>query len=323
MTAGTYCRQKETFRQGKVNRLEIAYTLLRQTASMFLLMGVGYWLFKSKKISVEGSKSIGAVLINIVLPAVILNSFFVERTPERIEGLLLSAVGAAVILTVCILCARVSFRHDPIAHFAAAFSNPGFFGIPLVTAAIGSHAVFYLAAFVALLNLLQWSYGVCVMTGEKSRLKPAAILKAPFMIAILLGLFFFITQIPLPGVITQAIGYVKDLNTPLSMFTVGVYLAQTDLRKIFTKTKLYLVSLVRLIVCPAFTIALLCIVPEQFHDLKLTLLVAAACPVGSNVAIYAQLHHKDYTYAVETVILSTILSVVTIPLMVLLSGAVW
>ncbi len=303
--------------------METVLTLIRQTTVMFLLMGVGYWLFKSKKISSEGSKSIGAVLINLVLPAVILNSFFVERTPERIQGLALSAAGAAVILFVCILCARLCFPRDPIAHFAAAFSNPGFFGIPLIIASIGSDAVFYLAAFVALLNLLQWSYGVSVMTGEKSRLKPEAIIKAPFMIAVLLGLFFFFTQIPLPGVVTQTIGYITDLNTPLAMFTVGVYLAQTDLKKIFTTGKLYRICLVRLILCPAVAMALLCLVPNRFYDLKLVLLLAAACPVGSNVAVYAQLHNQDYTYAVETVVLSTILCVFTIPLLVMISSRIW
>ena len=68
---------------------------------------------------------------------------------------------------------------------------------------------------------------------------------------------------------------------------------------------------------------LLCLVPESWHDMKLALLLAAACPVGSNVAVYAQLHGKDYPYAVETVIISTLLSIVTIPLVTWLAQLLW
>lgn len=298
-------------------------TLITQTLTMFLLAGVGFCLFRTGKITPEGNKVLGNLLIHIALPCVIINSFIVERTEERMIGLLVSALGAAVILTISILCSRIFFKKDHIGHFAAAFSNPGFFGIPLILSSIGNDGVFYVAAFIAFLNLLQWTYGVAVMTGKKGALSLKAVLKAPFMIAIIIGLLLFFTAIPLPGVITKTLGYIKELNTPLAMFTVGVYLAQTSIRKMFVRKSLYAISAVRLFVVPIIVLLLMCIVPQSWHDMKLALLLASACPVGSNVAVCAQLHGKDYPYAVETVIISTLLSIVTIPVITYFAQLLW
>ncbi len=303
--------------------MSTAITLVNQTLIMFLLAGVGYVLFRTKKISLEGSKSLANILIYIVLPCVIINGFLVERTTERLIGLLVSAAAAAILLVVAMIVSRLFFPKDAIASFAAAFSNAGFFGIPLTLASLGSGAVFYVAAFIAFLNLLQWTYGVSIMTGEKAALKPAAVLKAPFLIAIAIGLVLFFTQIPLPSIVTKTLGHLTGINTPLAMFTVGIYLAQTDLVKMLVKPRLYLISLVRLVVIPLLSFALLTLIPASLLDMKMALLLAAACPVGSNVAVYAQLHGKDYPYAVETVIISTLLSIITVPALVALAGVIW
>ena len=105
--------------------------------------------------------------------------------------------------------------------------------------------------------------------------------------------------------------------------TVGIYLAQTDLKNMFFKKSLYTISLVRLLVIPALAILLLWPLPAAMLDMKIALFIAAACPVGSNIAVYAQLHNQDYAYSVETVIISTILAIVTMPIMVSLAQMVW
>lgn len=143
------------------------------------------------------------------------------------------------------------------------------------------------------------------------------------MVAIIVGLLLFFTALPLPGVITKTLGYIKELNTPLAMFTVGVYLAQTNMKKMFFRKSLYAVSAVRLLVVPAVVLVLLCLVPDSWSSMKLALLIASACPVGSNVAVYAQLHGQDYPYAVETVIVSTLLSIITIPAITSLAQLLW
>ena len=305
--------------------METMLILARQIVRMFVLAGIGYLLFKGGKISREGSKALGNILIFLALHAVIIHSFLVERTAAHLYGILYSAGAAAVILLVSILISRAFFRKDPIAAFAGAFSNPGFFGVPLIIASVGQGAVFYVACFIAFLNIGQWTYGVSVLNGQPvlQGFQPKKLIRAPFMIAIIIGLILFLTQIPLPAVVTGCLGTVASLNTPLAMFTIGIYLAQTDIGKMIRKLSLYKVAAVRLLLIPAASMLLLTLLPKEMLDMKMALLLAAACPVGSNVAVYAQLHGKDYAYAVETVVISTLLAVATIPAAAWIARMIW
>lgn len=299
--------------------------LIRQILQMFLLAGIGFLLFRCGKITREGSRTIGNILIYVSLPAVIINGFLVERTAEHVSGLLWSAAASFVLLLMSVLVSHFVFRKDPIGAFASSFSNPGFFGIPLVIAALGEGAVFYAAPFIALLNIGQWTYGVSRLNGQPvlQGLQPKKLIRAPFVIALLIGIALFVAQLPLPEIISGGLRTVAGLNTPLAMFTVGIYLAQTDLPGMLKRKSLGLISLVRLLVIPLIALLLLWILPESLHEMRTVLLICAACPVGSNVAVYAQLYGKDYPYAVETVVLSTVLSLASIPLVMYLSSLIW
>ena len=305
----------------------MTYLLIQQVLIMFILAAVGYVCFRTKKITMEGCKTISNILIYLSLPCVIMNSFLVEYSSEKLEGLVYSAVAAFAVSVVSIVISRVFFGKDAILNFASSFSNPGFFGIPLIVATLSDGTVFYIAAFIAFVNLLQWSYGVALLTTDASTVNekgswkkflpsPKRLLTAPFMIAVIIGLFFFLTRIPMPGLILKSIQYIANLNTPLAMFTIGIYFAQTNPAEMFKKTKLYFLSIVRLLVIPVVCMLVLSLLPERFEEMKLALLIVSACPTGSNVAVYAQLYDSDYSYAVETVIISTLLSIVTIPVIV-------
>ena len=299
--------------------------LVKQILQMFLLAGIGFLLFKGGKITLEGSKTLGNILIFGSLPAVIINGFRIERTAEHVSGLLWAALAALIVVMLSILISHFMFRKDGVAAFATSFANPGFFGIPLIVASLGQGAVFYAAPFIAFLNIGQWTYGVSRLNGQPvlQGFQPKKLIKAPFVIAILVGIFLFVTQIKLPEILSSCLSSVAGLNTPLAMFTVGVYLAQTDLKKMLGRRSLYLISALRLIVIPALSLLILMLFPVSMEQMRTVLLIVAACPVGSNVAVYAQLHNKDYPYAVETVVISTLLSIVTIPFILYLSSLIW
>ena len=299
--------------------------LVKQILQMFLLAGIGFLLFKGGKITLEGSKTLGNILIFGSLPAVIINGFRIERTAEHVSGLLWSALAALIVVMLSILISHFVFRKDGVAAFATSFANPGFFGIPLIVASLGQGAVFYAAPFIAFLNIGQWTYGVSRLNGQPvlQGFQPKKLIKAPFVIAILVGIFLFVTQIKLPEILSSCLSSVAALNTPLAMFTVGVYLAQTDLKKMLGRRSLYLISALRLLVIPGLSLLLLMLFPVSMEQMRTVLLIVAACPVGSNVAVYAQLHNKDYPYAVETVVISTLLSIVTIPFILYLSSLIW
>lgn len=302
--------------------MDTALIILRQTVIMFLYMTAGYIMFRTGKMTVRGSRDIATLLIWLVIPAVIVDSFCVEFTGEKVAELLQSAVIGTATLLLSMAIASLAFRKsNPVGNFGTAFSNAGFIGIPLVTAAFGSKAVFWIVGIVALNNLLQWSYGVSVITGKRSAVSIRHIVMSPIMAAIAIGLVLFCTGAGsrLPEVVSTAMSGIASLNAPLAMIVLGSYLAQSDIRKMLTTPHQYWVCAVRLIVVPLFTILLLRFIPVRM-DMLVTIFITACAPLGANVAVYAQLYDKDYPYACQLVALSTLLSIITMPLMLAAAG---
>ena len=299
--------------------------LVHQVLVMFILVAVGCVLFRTGKITLEGSKTLGNILIYVALPSVIVNSFLIERTPEKVHALAMSAAASFLCILISAVVSGLVFRKNGVEAFASTFPNPGFFGVPLMIASIGQGAVFYVACFIAFLNVGQWTYGVSIMNGQPVRqgFEPKKLIQAPFVIAIIIGLILFATQLQLPALIDGCLNTVAALNTPLAMFTVGVYLAQIDVKDLIRRKSLYAVSAARLLLIPALSLGLLSLLPAGLYDMKMALRLACSCPVGVNVAVYAQLHGKDYGYAVETVILSTALSLISIPGIVWIATHLW
>lgn len=296
------------------------FIVLRQIVIMFVYMAIGGLLFQKGLITKEGSKSLANLLLYAVLPCVVVKSFCVARTPERMSGLLVSFLAAFGILLLAMAVSHLLFKKNPIDDFGAAFSNAGFMGFPLVAAVQGSEAIFYAAGFVALLNALQWTYGQSLISGDPSYRSPKAILKNPLVLSLLLGILIFCFEIPMPAIASDLLAALAALNAPLAMVILGVYLAQTDAKTLFNDPHLYVVAAARLVLIPLLTILVLKLLPAQYAAIATTLVIVAAAPIGSNVAVYAQKLGKDYAYAVRGVCLSTLLSAITMPLLMLFAN---
>lgn len=296
------------------------FIVLRQSIIMFVYMAIGGLLFKKGLITKEGSKSLANLLLYAVLPCVVVKSFCVARTPERMSGLLVSFLAALGILLLAMAVSHLLFKKNPIDDFGAAFSNAGFMGFPLVAAVQGSEAIFYAAGFVALLNALQWTYGQSLISGDPSYRSPKAILKNPLVLSLLLGMLIFCFELPVPAIASDLLAALAALNAPLAMVILGVYLAQTDAKTLFNDPHLYVVAAARLVLIPLLTAWMLKLLPAQYAAITTTLVIVAAAPIGSNVAVYAQKLGKDYAYAVRGVCLSTLLSAITMPLLMLFAN---
>lgn len=296
------------------------FIVLRQSIIMFVYMAIGGLLFQKGLITKEGSKSLANLLLYVVLPCVVVKSFCVARTPERTSGLLVSFLAALGILLLAMAVSHLLFQKNPIDDFGAAFSNAGFMGFPLVAAVQGSEAIFYAAGFVALLNALQWTYGQSLISGDPSYRSPKAILKNPLVLSLLLGILIFCFEIPMPAIASDLLAALSALNAPLAMVILGVYLAQTDPKTLFNDPHLYVVAAARLVLIPLLTILVLKLLPAEYAAITTTLVIVAAAPIGSNVAVYAQKLGKDYAYAVRGVCLSTLLSAITMPLLMLFAN---
>lgn len=295
--------------------MEIVVLLLRQNLVMLVYMMIGYFLYKKKLVSAGGSADIGRILLYIVMPAAILKSYLADFSRERLEGLFVSFLAALLSLLLSIAAARIAFsKEQGIERFGAAFSNAGFIGIPLVQMTLGEEAVFYVSSYVALLNILQWTYGLVTITGDRSLISVKRLRTNPILLSFLAGIALFLLPVSLPETAENVVGTIAAMNGPLAMIVLGVYLGQVPLRSLFSGCVVYRCALVRLIVIPVLTMALLFVFPEKYHMLKLTILIAASAPVGSNVSIFAQLYGQDYMQSVKEVTLSTLLCIITLPL---------
>jgi len=291
--------------------------LLKQIAIMALLTAVGVYLDRKQFLSPQGAKDLGAVLLRVVIPCVIVKSYLKEFSLERLTGLIFSALLALIGFVLAMGIAYLVYgKRRPVENFSAAFCNAGFIGIPLVQAVIGDEGVFYVAASIALLNLFQWTYGVYIMTGRKDSISAGTIAKNPVVIAILVGVALFILRVPVPDVVENTLGYIAAMNTPVAMLLMGTYLSKVKPRQLLDRS-IYGCVLLRLVLIPFLVLLLFSLIPVQNQAVTTAAFLAAVTPVGANICVFAQQYDCDYQRSVLTVCLSTILSIVTIPLLFL------
>ena len=289
---------------------------LQQTCLMLLMIAAGFALFKLGLITRSGTGVLGTLLLNLALPATIVNSF-VNRTPGMGPGAFWTAFGVcAAALAISFVLSAVLFRRDPIANFSCAFSNAGFMGIPLIQNVLGPECVIFAAPFVAILNIAQWTYGVYILSGKTEEFRARKLARNPILISLAVGLIIFLTGIALPPILKQGIASFAGMNAPLAMLILGAYLAQADLRSMVGDRRLYIISLVRLIAIPAVTLILLKLPGASLKPVCLSIFICASAPVGSNAPIYAERCGRDTGYAGKAVCVSTLLSVLTMPAMV-------
>ena len=304
--------------------MDMALVLLKRIIVMFAFMGVGFFLYKKKLITNHGTKEMGNLLLFIVVPCVIIKSFNIDCTPDTTKKILISFAMGLVAMAIAIFVGRnIFFRKNPMAHFSAAFFNSGFLGLPLVNYVLGPDSVIYVVALVFLIGFLQWTHGVYVITKEKKYIYIKNILFNPCLIGLVLGFIIYFIPVKLPEIAAGAVADVAALNAPLAMIILGAYFAQTDMKRFVVDKTAYLVCLVRLVIAPLVTLAVLSILPKDLNAIRLAVLINVSTPVGSNAPIFGQLYNKDYVSATGYVSLSTVLCIITMPLIVLLANLLW
>ena len=220
-----------------------------------------------------------------------------------------------------ILFCRVVLRErpgvdSPVEKMAVIYSNCGFIGIPLINGILGAEGVFCMTAYTTVFNVLVWTHGVILMSGggEKIRLKDMwKNLVTPAVIAVVIGIALVLTETSLPAVIANPIASVGDMNTPIAMIVAGANLAQGNVLASLKKVRVYYISFLKLIVAPVITVVLLFFLSSDFN-VSMTIFVASACPAGAMGTMFALRYNRDSNYASELFAVSTILSMVTIPL---------
>jgi len=300
--------------------MDIALLVLNQTILMFLLMSVGFVLRKMGLLSVQGVKELCNLLIYVVIPSVIIKAYFIEKTDQITNELLLSFVFAIVALAISMLVAWIVFgKRYPVENFSTSFASAGFIGIPLVSAVLGLQAVFYITGMVACLNILQYTYGQSLLKGDFKSLTLRKILLNPIIIGLGIGLLIYFTGFKTPEMIKSVVNSASALNAPIAMFVVGTYLTQVDFTTLIKSKITFLTSFFRLLVIPILTLLVFSLIPGNAL-MKLAVLLAASAPVGFNVVVFCQLNNVECTDGVKDVCMSSVLSILTMPLIVYIAS---
>ena len=297
-------------------------TIVSKVGVMLILILVGYFVTKKRMLTDRGTGEINTLLLQIVTPCLIINSFLTSEDALSVGELLLSVVTSALALGLSIVISLFFFRKEPegrktVLRFATAFSNAGFMGLPLVEGIVGSKGVMYGSFFIVVFNLFCWTYGYRMMSGgQKMSIK--VLLFNPGIIGLIFGLPIYFLKLHLPPVISEPVGFLAALNTPLAMMIIGSYVAKVDLHSFVSDLAVYKVAALRLLACPmVFLLCLLVIRPEP--TLFVTSVIQASCPVAANAVLFAVQFQRDSPLASKTVAVSTVLSVITIPIMTVLA----
>jgi len=283
-------------------------------------MLAGFFMTKTRVLKESNSSVLARLLLYLILPAVIINSFITNafELHNLFDSLLLSilAIGISMAMSFVIL------RKNHMAVFGSSFSNVGFIGVPLITAVTGNRYVMYIAGLIALINSAQWIYSK-VFFAENKLNHINELLLNPMLISFLLGITLSIAPVKIPALVLDCVEMLSACNTPLAMIILGIYLGNCKLKNLFTDKSAYVVSFSRLVVIPLSTLLVYVLIPIRDSLIMLSILIAVSTPVGSNIAVYAQKYNKDYSFAVSVTCLSTMLSIVTVPFIVQLAKNLW
>ena len=306
---------------------------------LFIIIALGFLCQRVKLLTEEANKCMADIVMYFVTPCVIINAFSATLYPrEELFGILkniaLVALIAVAVHAVMILAVTVIFRFREegkkrLMRFAAVFSNAGFIALPLAQALIDtpeSHeGALYAAVYLAVFNIALWTWGYADMSGESSGMNWKKILLNPGIIGVVIGLVFFTSPLyitlngeaglRLPSVPADAISALSALNLPLPMLMVGFYLGKADLVAAFKDGWSYLCIALRLLVFPLAALGVLYLCGVRGNVLLVSV-IGACAPVGATATIFAAKFERDTELSVRLVSLSTILSLITMPLIV-------
>ena len=296
-------------------------TVAQQVLVLFILIAVGAILGKTGVMNDKSAKLCSDLALLVATPCVIISSFRRESTAENWWSLAVSLGAALLIHLLGIVVAHLLFRKKDdtgaVLRLSVVLSNAGFMGLPLQKAVLGELGVFYGATYVTAFNLVYWSYGVLIMSKQGGRVPWKKILFSPGVIGLTFGVLVMLLPWDLPEVIAAPLTHLGALNTPLPMLFIGYYLTKTDFAAALRRRSLLGVCATRLVLVPILATALLYAIGVR--GVLLTSMIIAACaPVAAGVPMFATRFERDNDAAVSLVSLSTVVSLITMPVLVAL-----
>jgi len=311
---------------------------ISQSVILFILMATGFAAARMGVFNGDSKKSLSRLLVDFTLPALIIVSMQKPFTPDlrdqALRVLALSTVVYALSFPLAFLLTspykKASPKEKGVHRFAVCFSNVGFMGFPIAQAILGKDSLFMVSVYNIPFQVLAFSAGILLITGNqaagrkgrrdpdsapsaKGFVKSVLKLANPAIISALLGFALFIFSIKIPSLLFTSMQLLGDTTTPLAMVLIGANLAATRLGSLFGNRRLWTTSAFRLALLPALVYLLAKAAGLQGLELSVPVLIAAM-PVAANSSILATVYDGDADTASALVFLSTVLSLISIPL---------
>lgn len=288
--------------------------------TLFALMLVGAWMKKQGIIDDQGKRCLSDLCINIIIPCNIFKSCLIEFNMGIFKACSLLLLSAVILQLCCLLLnKRVFNRYPPqrrkVLQYCTIVPMSGFLGIPIAEGLYNDLGVLYTSIFLIPMRVVMWSVGTTyfVADAEIDRKKVLKnVLTHPCLVAVYLGLICMVTQIKLPTVLTETVRYISMCTSAVSMFIVGSILADVRLTTIINKDT-FLFSIFRLIFLPALALGLGLLLHLDNVSLGVSVLMTGM-PAGATAAIFAARYKSDALFATKCVVMSTLVSMITLPI---------
>lgn len=303
--------------------MQISLLLMEEIIKLFVIMFMGYTVVKAGLMKSSESKSVSVIMVYLVIPCVILNAFQVEYTPDVQKGLLLACAAAVAVHILFLLLTAIlkkPLHLDVIERATIIYSNAGILVIPLVQELLGQEYVIYSSAYIAVQLILIWTH--CKnMLCEEDKLEWKKVLLNVNIISIIVGVVLFIFRIQLPSGAQDVLNMMNNMIGPLGMLLAGMVIAEVPLKTVFTRKRSYLSAALRLFIYPVFVLGLMKVIQtfasiQDSKQILLTVYLASITPACATVTSMAQLYDKDAAYSSSLYVLTTLLSIATMPVMV-------
>lgn len=295
--------------------------LLQQMLVLFIYMIFGYAAAKKGFLDNDSSKGLSWIVVNIANPALILSSAVNSdgsiQGQELLYTFILSVVIYTILVSLSLIIPRLFYgpgKQRNLCQVMMVFNNIAFMGFPVISATYGEGALLYAAVFLLTYNILQYTYGIQTLQGnkEKGSFQWKKILNIGVSMCII-SAALYLTQIPVPEVIKTASKGLSNLTGPLSMIVIGISLAGMKIRELFSDKKLLVFSFVKLLIIPIIgTFIISKVINNQL--LSEVCMIMLATPVASMTVMLAKQYGGDQELAAKAIALTTLLSVITIPI---------
>lgn len=293
--------------------------LIKQILVMLAMMSIGVVLYKIGQIDEKGVAQLSNLALYVATPCVVIRSLAIPFDPSQLQTGLLVMAFFFIIFLVSIVVGRFGCgKVDSIGTFAVVFSNSGFVGIPLIQGILGDEYVFFVTMTMVIGTVTFWTYGVYLMSGDKNEVSVKKILTNPNLIAVVVGMILFFTIDELPYIPQQVLNGMANMNTGLGMVILGATLGASNIGLMIADTRLYKAILLRLVAVPLVSIPILMFMPVPY-EVRMVLMIIAAAPAASATSMLALKYGGDYSYGTGLAIGTTIVSMISMPLVLALA----